>query len=79
MRHAAAITCRAHREAMAVAAPGLYEYQVEAHIDCTFRSLGAQGPAYPTIVGSGPNGVVLHHVANQRRMRRGDLVLVDAG
>ena len=79
MRHAAFITCRAHLEGMALAAPGLYEYQVEARIDCTFRTLGAQGPAYPTIVGSGPNGVVLHHVANQRRMRRGDLVLVDAG
>lgn len=79
MRRAAAITCRAHREGMALAAPGLYEYQVEARIEHTFRSLGAQGPAYPTIVGSGPNGVVLHHVSNQRRMRRGELVLVDAG
>ncbi|MCZ6746957.1 MAG: aminopeptidase P N-terminal domain-containing protein, partial [Acidobacteria bacterium] len=67
MRHAAFITCRAHLEGMALAAPGLYEYQVEARIDCTFRTLGAQGSAYPTIVGSGPNGVVLHHVANQRR------------
>ena len=79
MRRAAAITCRAHREGMALAAPGLYEYQVEARIDCVFRTLGAQGVAYPTIVGSGPNGVILHHVDNQRRMRRGDLVLVDAG
>ncbi len=79
MRRAAAISCRAHRAAMALARPGLHEYQIEARIDHTFRSAGASGPAYPTIVGSGPNGVVLHHVENRRRLRSGDLVLVDAG
>jgi Xaa-Pro aminopeptidase len=79
MARAATISAGAHREAMAVARPGLHEYQVEAHIDHVFRDAGTSGPAYPTIVGSGPNGVVLHHVENRRRMRSGDLVLVDAG
>ena len=40
---------------------------------------GAWGPAYPTIVGSGPNALVLHYVSNDRVLEDGDLVLVDAG
>ncbi|MDP9349404.1 MAG: M24B family metallopeptidase, partial [Gemmatimonadota bacterium] len=34
---------------------------------------------YPSIVGSGPNATVLHHVSNDRRAREGELVLMDAG
>jgi Xaa-Pro aminopeptidase len=34
--------------------------------------------AYSPIVGSGPNGVVLHYSANQRRMDNGEVVVLDA-
>jgi len=40
---------------------------------------GARAPAYPSIVGSGANGCVLHYVANNGVLRDGDLVLIDAG
>jgi Xaa-Pro aminopeptidase len=79
MRRAAAITCAAHRRAMACVAPGKYEYQVEAAIEHEFRRRGAAGPAYPTICGSGANACVLHYTANSRKMRDGDLLLIDAG
>ena len=48
-------------------------------LDGAFRRKGARGTAYPTIVGSGANACVLHYVDNDRTMRDGDLVLVDAG
>jgi Xaa-Pro aminopeptidase len=79
MRRAAAISARAHVKAMAAARPGMHEYQLEAVIEGSFRAEGATGWAYPTIVGSGPNACILHHIENDRRMRAGDLVLVDAG
>src|SRR5439155_731460 len=61
MREAIAIACEAHREAMRTARPGMYEYEIEALIDFTFRRRGAAGPAYPSIVASGANATVLHY------------------
>jgi Xaa-Pro aminopeptidase len=40
---------------------------------------GAERPAYGSIVGSGPNGTILHHRRNDRQMQAGDLLLIDAG
>lgn len=78
MRRAARIGMQAHRRAMAICRPGLYEYQVEAEFLHEFRSHGAR-PSYLPIVGSGPNTCVLHYHANDRQLRDGDLLLVDAG
>jgi Xaa-Pro aminopeptidase len=79
MRQAAEITTRAHRRAMRVCQPGLYEYQLEAEIHHEFATSGARFPAYTSIVGSGRNACVMHYVENSDKMRDGDLVLIDAG
>jgi Xaa-Pro aminopeptidase len=79
MRRAAAITRDAHVGAMQLAKPGRFEYEVEALLREVFRKNGSERPAYPPIVGSGPNATVLHYHANQRRMEPGDLLLIDAG
>lgn len=79
MRQAAAITGEAHRAIMSVAKPGLYEYQLEAELEYCFLSHGARTPAYPSIVGGGSNACVLHYIQNDDVLRKGDLVLVDAG
>src|SRR5437763_598561 len=44
MREAIAIACDAHREAMRSARPGMYEYEIEALIDFTFRRRGGDVP-----------------------------------
>jgi len=79
MREAADITREAHGEAARLARPGRFEYELEAVLDWVFRRRGGWGPAYGSIVGSGPNATILHHVRNDRRMRDGELVLIDAG
>lgn len=79
MRAAADITARAHGTALGRARPGMGEWEIEAILEGTFRALGADGPAYGTIVGSGPNACVLHYVGNSRVMKADELVLVDAG
>ena len=79
MQRAATIAAAAHRDARRLAKPGLFEYQIEAAIDRRFRTMGATGPAYPTIVASGDNATILHYIENSRRLAAGDLVLVDAG
>jgi len=79
MQRAVDITRDAHVAAMAQAAPGMYEYEVEAILRGIFRRFGSERPAYSPIVGSGPNATVLHYHRNDRRMQEGDLLLIDAG
>jgi Xaa-Pro aminopeptidase len=79
MRRAIAISAEAHKRAMRTARGGMCEWQIEAEVDYAFRSRGATGPSYPTIVASGPNAAILHHIENRREMRAGELLLLDAG
>jgi Xaa-Pro aminopeptidase len=79
MRKAAHITAQAHVRAMAETRPGMHEFQVEAMILETFRAHGAERPAYGSIVGSGPNATILHYRQNNRKMEKGELLLIDAG
>ncbi len=79
MREAAAVGVAGHRAAMAAARAGMGEWELEAVLEYTFRSMGATGPAFPSIVGSGGNATILHYTANDGRTREGDLVLQDAG
>jgi Xaa-Pro aminopeptidase len=79
MLRAGEISGNAHARAMRAARPGLHEYALEAELLYEFRRNGAQFPAYTPIVASGPNACVLHYSANDRPMRDGDLVLIDAG
>jgi Xaa-Pro aminopeptidase len=79
MRRAAKISAGAHRRAMQSTRPGLHEYEVEAELLHEFRRNGAQAPAYTPIVASGASACVLHYVANDRSLKDGELLLVDAG
>lgn len=79
LRRAVELTDEAHRAALDVIGPGVWEYEVEAAIDHAFRAGGGDGAAYSSIVGSGLNSTILHYVANERRMEAGDLVLMDVG
>lgn len=78
MRRAAEISTGAHRDAMRATRPGRHEYEIEAELLSAFRRGGAEAPAYTSIVASGPNACVLHYVFNNKPMRDGDLLLIDA-
>jgi len=78
IQHATDVSIEAHRAVWQRMAAGLYEYQLAATFENVFLEAGCEGPAYSTIVGSGPNSTVLHYSANQRRMDRGEVVVMDA-
>lgn len=79
MRHVAEISCNAHRKAMRRVAPGVREYEIEAELEYVFRSSGAAGPAYPSIVAGGENAAILHYTENCCTLEESDLILIDAG
>ncbi len=79
MRRAAEIAAEGHREAMARCQPGMHEYQIEAILQHAFLQAGSRSPAYPSIVGGGVNGCILHYRENASVLCDGDLLLIDAG
>ncbi|MGZ5041336.1 MAG: Xaa-Pro aminopeptidase [Usitatibacter sp.] len=79
MRRAAQISSAAHARAMRFAAPGMREYQVEAELMHEFLRNGARSAAYGSIVAAGANACVLHYRENSAELRKGELMLIDAG
>jgi Xaa-Pro aminopeptidase len=79
MRRAGEISGFAHVRAMRAALPGRREYEVEAELVHEFCRNGARSPAYGSIVAAGANACVLHYRDNSAVLRKGDLMLVDAG
>jgi Xaa-Pro aminopeptidase len=79
MRRAGAISSAAHVRAMGHARPGMREYQVEAELLHEFVRAGARSPAYGSIVAAGANACVLHYRENDAELRKGELMLIDAG
>lgn len=79
MREAGELSAQAHKDAMRVCQPGMFEYQLEATITHRFAMAGHRQCAYPSIVGGGDNACVLHYTENNQPLNDGDLVLIDAG
>lgn len=77
IRRAAYISALAHREAMRATEPGMSEFEIQALVEYTFRRNGGDGPAYASIVGSGPNSTTLHYNRNSRFMHDGEVLLSD--
>lgn len=79
MADAAKVSAAAHVRAMKQCQPGGWEYQLQAEIEHHCMMAGSQRPAYSPIVGGGANGCILHYVENNKKLKDGDLVLIDAG
>jgi Xaa-Pro aminopeptidase len=78
MQQAIAITRKGHDAAARATVAGVSERDVQTQIEYAFYAAGATGLSYPSIVGSGPNGAVLHWDQNNRLLTDGDLVVIDA-
>ncbi|HET9064419.1 MAG TPA: aminopeptidase P N-terminal domain-containing protein [Gemmatimonadales bacterium] len=78
LRIASGISAEAHRAAMQATRPGMWEYEIEAVLEYTFRRRGAERVGYPSIVGSGPNSTLLHYDLSRRQTVDGDIILIDA-
>jgi Xaa-Pro aminopeptidase len=73
------ISCQAIADVFALIRPGLTERRLAAALEARMTDLGAEGPAFDTIVASGPNGALPHYRPGERVLARGDLVTIDFG
>jgi len=73
------ISAAAHVAAMKAIQPGMYEYEIQAVFEYVFRKNGSPRNGYESIVGSGPNSTILHYQINNRKLREGEMILMDCG
>jgi Xaa-Pro aminopeptidase len=78
-----AVACRLSDAALAEVLPqirpGLSERMLATLLDHAMALLGAERPAFDTIVAAGPHGAIPHHAPTMRELQRGDLVTMDFG
>ena len=79
LQKAQQIADKAYAELLKRISSGMTEKEVAAELDYIGARLGSEGPSFETIVGSGPNGAMCHAVPGDRRLTKGDLVVVDFG
>lgn len=78
LRVAGAAIDRVHAQVPGFLRPGRTEAEVAADITEAIVAEGHSEAAF-VIVGSGPNGADPHHECSDRRLQRGDVVVVDIG
>ena len=79
LREASRLSAEAHRAAMMRVAPGLHEYDLKAAMVGRCLSGGAARMAYPPIVASGRNSVILHHEKDDKNLEAGEILVNDTG
>ncbi len=79
MRKAVAATVAGQRAAARTIRAGVAEGAVDGAVYAAFRAAGAEGIAFPSIVGSGTNATTLHYDQNVGACADGELVVVDVG
>lgn len=79
LREACAITDRAFEAVLPEIRAGVTERAVAIALERAMVDLGAERPAFESIIASGPNGAVPHHHPGGRELQAGDLVTMDFG
>jgi Xaa-Pro aminopeptidase len=79
MREAIRITDRVFQEVTREVAPGMTERELAARLEQAMRDHGAAGPAFGTIVASGPHAARPHHDPTDRSFADGEPIIIDMG
>ncbi|MFV7235554.1 aminopeptidase P N-terminal domain-containing protein [Flavobacterium sp. ZB4R12] len=73
------ISAMGQREIMKAMHPGMSETEIQGVHEFVYKKYGSEYEGYPSIVGAGNNGCVLHYIENSKMKVENDLVLMDLG
>lgn len=79
IRRSVALNEAVFREVHGSLCPGITEHEVALQIETLMRSMGAEGPCFATIVAAGPNGALPHATPGERKIEKGEPVVIDMG
>jgi Xaa-Pro aminopeptidase len=73
------ITEKTFREVTKNIKSGMMEKEIAWEIEKTGRDNGADGTSFPPIVAFGKNSASPHHQSGNKKLKKGDLILIDMG
>ncbi|RMG58295.1 MAG: M24 family metallopeptidase [Bacteroidetes bacterium] len=79
LRKAIDISTIGQREVMKAMHPDMSEMEVQGIHEFVYKKYGAEYEGYPSIVGAGENGCILHYIDNIKDRLSDELVLMDLG
>lgn len=79
LKKAVRISAMGQIEVMKAMRPHMSETEVQGIHEFVYKKYGAEFEGYPSIVGGGNNGCVLHYIENSKTELGNDLVLMDLG
>ena len=80
VRKAVSISGMAQREVMKAIKPGMSEREIQGIHEYVFKKYEAEDIGYPSIVGAGHNGCILHYIENYKpQISNTELILMDLG
>ncbi|MCM4159839.1 M24 family metallopeptidase [Antarcticibacterium flavum] len=79
LKKAVRISAMGQREVMKAMHPGMSEREIQGIHEYVYKKYGSEYEGYPSIVGGGHNGCVLHYIENNKTKVGDDLVLMDLG
>jgi Xaa-Pro aminopeptidase len=80
IRKAVRISCTGQTEVMKAMRPGMSEREIQGIFEYVFKKYQAEDVGYPSIVGGGHNGCILHYIDNYKpNITSRELVLMDLG
>lgn len=79
LRKAVEISCIGQLEVMKAVRPNMSEAEIQGLHEFVHKKYGAEYVGYPSIVGAGHNGCVLHYVENSKVNVGNQLILMDVG
>ena len=79
LKKAVRISAMGQVEVMKAMHPGMSEAEIQGLHEYVYKKYGSEYEGYPSIVGAGNNGCVLHYIENSKTKVDNDLVLMDLG
>ncbi|SDR80778.1 aminopeptidase P N-terminal domain-containing protein [Christiangramia echinicola] len=79
LKKAVRISAMGQVEVMKAMHPGMSETEIQGLHEYVYKKYGSEYEGYPSIVGAGNNGCVLHYIENSKTKVENDLVLMDLG
>lgn len=79
LRSSARLLDKGFSRAMKLVAPGVMERDAAFQIESFWKKSGAESLAFDTIIASGERGALPHGKASDKKVKKGELVVVDMG
>lgn len=79
IEQAADSATHALEQTLSAISTGMTEYEVAGTLEKALRDAGSEGFPFPSIVASGPRSALPHARSSDRRVQRGDFLLLDFG